>query len=129
MGLAWPSTMALVARVVESPTMATSSSAQSSTPSIAPFKPSERSCLVVSDFAPPSAPPALALPRKPAFYQTHTGESLNAPYWKNGIYDTRALGELDYILRVFVIGEEMALGRRLLALLVDLHRRLGSHAP
>ena len=85
--------------------------------------------VVAGGFAAPSARAALALPRKLAFYHTHTGESLNATYWQNGIYDTRALGELDYILRDFVNGEEMAIDRRLLDLLVDLHRRLSSHAP
>jgi uncharacterized protein YcbK (DUF882 family) len=77
----------------------------------------------------PAARAALATPRKLSFYHTHTGETLSATYWQNGIYDTRALGELNYILRDFVNGQEMSIDRRLLDLLADLHRRLGSHAP
>ena len=77
----------------------------------------------------PSARAAWAAPRKLSFHHTHTGETLGATYWQNGLYDTRALGELNYILRDFVNGEEMPIDRRLLDLLSDLHLRLGSHAP
>jgi uncharacterized protein YcbK (DUF882 family) len=80
-------------------------------------------------FVSPAARAALAAPRKLSFYHTHTGETLSATYWQNGIYDNRALGELNYILRDFVNGEEKPIDRRLLDLLADLHRRLGSHAP
>ena len=85
--------------------------------------------VVAGGFLAPSARAALAAPRKLSFYQTHTGETLSATYWQNGLYDTRALGELNYILRDFVNGEEMPIDRRLLDLLTDLHRQLGSHAP
>jgi uncharacterized protein YcbK (DUF882 family) len=85
--------------------------------------------VVAGGFMAPSARAALAAPRKLSFYHTHTGETLSATYWQNGLYDTRALGELNYILRDFVNGEELPIDRRLLDLLADLHRGLGSHAP
>jgi uncharacterized protein YcbK (DUF882 family) len=85
--------------------------------------------VVAGGFVASSARAALAAPRKLSFYHTHTGETLSATYWQNGIYDTRALGELNYILRDFVNGEEMPIDRSLLDLLSDLHRELGSHAP
>lgn len=72
---------------------------------------------------------AMAIPRKLSFLHTHTGETLTATYWQNGVYDTRALDELNYILRDFVNGEERTIDRRLLDLLADLHRKVLSHAP
>jgi uncharacterized protein YcbK (DUF882 family) len=85
--------------------------------------------VVAGGLVSPAARAALAAPRKLSFYHTHTGETLSATYWQNGMYDTRALGELDYILRDFVNGEEVSIDRRLLDLLNDLHRRLDSHGP
>jgi uncharacterized protein YcbK (DUF882 family) len=85
--------------------------------------------VVAGGLVSPSARAALAAPRKLSFYHTHTGEALSATYWQNGLYDTRALSELNYILRDFVNGEELPIDRRLLDLLCDLHRQLGSHAP
>ena len=85
--------------------------------------------VVAGGFVAPSARAAVAAPRKLSFYHTHTGETLTATYWQNGMYDTRALSELNFILRDFVNGDEMAFDKRLLDLLTDLHRQLGSHAP
>ncbi len=85
--------------------------------------------VIAGGFLSPAARAALAVPRKLSFYHTHTGETLSATYWQNGMYDTRALGELNYILRDFVNGQEVSIDRRLLDLLADLHRQLGSHAP
>ena len=85
--------------------------------------------VVAGGFISPAARAAMAMPRKLSFLHTHTGETLTATYWQNGMYDERALGELDYILRDFVNGEEVPMHRELLDLLAELHRRLGSHAP
>jgi uncharacterized protein YcbK (DUF882 family) len=85
--------------------------------------------VVAGGFISPAARAAMAMPRKLSFLHTHTGETLTATYWQNGVYDERALGELNYILRDFVNGQEMPIHRELLDLLTELHRRLGSHAP
>jgi len=85
--------------------------------------------VVAGGFVSPAARAALTTPRKLSFYHTHTGETLSTTYWQNGMYDSRALGEVNYILRDFVNGEELSIDRRLLDLLANLHRRLGSHAP
>ena len=85
--------------------------------------------VVAGGFVSTAARAALTTPRKLSFYHTHTGETLSTTYWQNGMYDNRALGEVNYILRDFVNGEELSIDRRLLDLLANLHRRLGSHAP
>jgi uncharacterized protein YcbK (DUF882 family) len=85
--------------------------------------------VVAGGFISPAARAAMAMPRKLSFLHTHTGETLTATYWQNGMYDRRALGELDYILRDFVNGQQVSIHPELLDLLTELHRRLGSHAP
>ncbi len=72
---------------------------------------------------------AAAMPRRLAFYHTHTGETLAATYWDKGRYVPGALAHIDYILRDFVNNERRLIDRRLLDLLADLHRRTGSRAP
>jgi uncharacterized protein YcbK (DUF882 family) len=69
------------------------------------------------------------MPRRLAFYHTHTGETLTATYWQNGRYMSGALSHIDYILRDFISGELRRIDRRLLDLLVELHSRVGSNAP
>ena len=76
-----------------------------------------------------SAVEAAALPRRLAFYHTHTGESLTATYWDKGRYVPGALSHIDYILRDFVNDERRIIDRKLLDLLVELHRRTRSQAP
>ena len=76
-----------------------------------------------------SAAEAVTLPRSLAFYHTHTGETLNATYWDKGRYVPGALSHIDYILRDFVNDERRIIDRKLLDLLVELHRRTGSRAP
>jgi uncharacterized protein YcbK (DUF882 family) len=85
--------------------------------------------VVAGGFISPVARAAMAMPRKLSFLHTHTGETLTTTYWQNGMYDERAIGELDYILRDFVNGEQVPIHRDLLDMLAELHRRLGSHSP
>jgi uncharacterized protein YcbK (DUF882 family) len=85
--------------------------------------------VVAGGFISPAARAAMTMPRKLSFLHTHTGETLTTTYWQNGIYDERALGELNYILRDFINGEQVPIHRELLDLLASLHQRLGSHAP
>jgi len=85
--------------------------------------------LVVAGAALTPAAFAATLPRRLAFYHTHTGETLSATYWERGRYVPGALSHIDYILRDFISGEERIIDRRLLDLLVELHRRTGSQAP
>ena len=85
--------------------------------------------LVVAGAALSPAAFAATLPRRLAFYHTHTGETLSATYWERGRYVPGALSHIDYILRDFISGEERVIDRRLLDLLAELHRRTGSQAP
>ena len=85
--------------------------------------------LVVAGAALSPLAEAAAMPRRLAFYHTHTGETLAATYWEKGRYVPGALAHIDYILRDFVNDERRMIDRRLLDLLADLHRRTGSHAP
>lgn len=67
--------------------------------------------------------------RSLSFYNTHTSEKLAATYWRNGAYDKGALKDIDFILRDFRSGDVAPIDRRLLDLLVALHRRCGSSKP
>ena len=85
--------------------------------------------LVVAGAALSPLAEAAAMPRRLAFYHTHTGETLAATYWDKGRYVPGALSHIDYILRDFVNDQRRMIDRRLLDLLADLHRRTGSRAP
>jgi uncharacterized protein YcbK (DUF882 family) len=60
---------------------------------------------------------------------THTNEKITATYWRDGVYDKGALKDINYALRDFRTGDVAPIDPRLLDLLVDLHRRAGSHKP
>ena len=64
-----------------------------------------------------------------AFYNTHTGETLKAVYWDQGMYVPQALAEINYILRDHRTGEVKEIEPALLDLLFALHQKLGSAAP
>lgn len=76
---------------------------------------------------------ALALPsqgeRRLGFYNLHTGESFEGPYWAEGTYIPDALTELRYVLRDFRTGEQHEIDRNLLDLLVALRTQLETWAP
>lgn len=59
----------------------------------------------------------------------HTGEAVNVTYWENGHYDPRALKEINFILRDHHNDEVTDIDPRLLDLLSNLHRRVGSKQP
>lgn len=61
--------------------------------------------------------------RRLAFFNTHTGESLEACYFKSGCYDPSALRGINHILRDHRSGEVSPIDERLLDLLHDLSRR------
>lgn len=67
--------------------------------------------------------------RELAFHNLHTGEDLRAAYWVDGVYDPRALAEVNYLLRDFRTGDVKAIDVGLLDLLHDLGERLGSAEP
>jgi uncharacterized protein YcbK (DUF882 family) len=60
---------------------------------------------------------------------THTNEKITATYWRDGVYDNGALKDINYALRDFRTGDVAPIDPHLLDLLVDLHRRAGSHEP
>jgi uncharacterized protein YcbK (DUF882 family) len=72
---------------------------------------------------------AVMPPRSLAFYNTHTGESLNACYWRKGGYVPGALAEIDFILRDHRTGEVIEIDRNLLDLLSSLRAGVGKSQP
>jgi len=72
-----------------------------------------------------SAPPE----RRLAFLNTHTGESLDACYFKSGCYDPSALRAINHILRDHRSGEVGPIDEQLLDLLHALSRRCEHPRP
>ena len=68
--------------------------------------------LVVAGAALSPLAEAAAMPRRLAFYHTHTGETLAATYWDKGRYVPGALAHIDYILRDFVNNERRLIDRQ-----------------
>jgi len=80
------------------------------------------------------AAPALALPRislrrNLAFYNLHTGESLNLTYWAEGQFLSDATRRIEYLLRDFRNDKVHPIDPRLLDLLTALRSRLNTSAP
>ena len=67
--------------------------------------------------------------RRLAFFNTHTGESLDACYFKTGCYDPNALRAINHILRDHRSGEVGPINERLLDLLHALSRRCEHPRP
>lgn len=67
--------------------------------------------------------------RRLAFYNTHTGESLNTVYWAAGDFVPEGLQGIDHILRDFRANEVAAMDRGLLDLLYVLQGQLGARKP
>jgi len=68
-------------------------------------------------------------PKTLAFYNTHTGESLETCYWRDGSYVPGALADIDLILRDHRSGEVKPIDRGLLDLLFDLKASVGETEP
>jgi len=83
------------------------------------------------------AAPAIAAPRigiatdrrSLSFYNLHTGESLDLVYWSNGAYEPEALNRINHVLRDFRTGDVHPIDPRLLDLLVEVDRTIGSTGP
>lgn len=61
--------------------------------------------------------PIIPAPRSLSFYNTHTKESLDVCYFKNGHYDLKALNRINFILRDHRTGDIYPIARGLLDLL------------
>lgn len=72
---------------------------------------------------------ATAPERRLSFFNTHTGESLEACYFKSGCYDPSARKAINHILRDHRSGEVGPIDERLLDLLHDLSRRCEHPRP
>jgi uncharacterized protein YcbK (DUF882 family) len=64
-----------------------------------------------------------------SFDNLHTGEKLNIDYWVEGRYDPAALTQINHLLRDYRNGEVHTIDPKLLDLLTQLHRAMGSNAP
>lgn len=70
-----------------------------------------------------------SLDRTLAFINLHTNEKLVSCYCKNGIYNTNALAEINYILRDHRSKEVYEIDTKLLDLLHTLHSQTNSASP
>jgi len=77
----------------------------------------------------PGALATVAAERTVALHNLHTGESLEATYWADGAYSTRALGEINHLLRDHRTGEVHAIDTALLEQLYAIQRKLGVERP
>ncbi len=68
-------------------------------------------------------------PRRLAFRNTHTGETVDVVYWADGRYQPEALREIDRVLRDHRTNQVKVMDRRVLDLLFDLRTRLDTDAP
>jgi uncharacterized protein YcbK (DUF882 family) len=64
-----------------------------------------------------------------SFYNTHTGEQLNACYFSQGAYNKESLSKIDFILRDHRSGEVKPIDAQLLDLLFALKSRIRSGKP
>ena len=71
--------------------------------------------------------PATPVPRSLSFYNTHTQESLEVCYFKNGKYDLKALDQINYILRDHRTGGICPIEKALLNFLATVTAYTGSH--
>jgi len=69
------------------------------------------------------------LEKELSFYNTHTGESTTAVYWRQGAYLPHAMVDINYILRDFRTGEVKEIDPDLLNLLFALRHKLESTGP
>lgn len=64
-----------------------------------------------------------------SFYNTHTGEKLNAVYWSQGQYVAESLADINRILRDHRTNETTAIDQRLLDILNTLQNQLNNARP
>jgi uncharacterized protein YcbK (DUF882 family) len=76
-----------------------------------------------------AAAPATPAERRLGFYNLHTGESFEGPYWAEGAYVPEQLAAIRKVLRDFRTGQEHDIDPRLLDLLVTLRGRLETGQP
>jgi uncharacterized protein YcbK (DUF882 family) len=74
-------------------------------------------------------PIATAPERALAFYNTHTGERLQATYWEQGQYISGALSQIDHLLRDHLANETRAIEAKLLDLLFAIRSQMQSREP
>ena len=67
--------------------------------------------------------------RKLAFFNTHTGESLEAVYWANGKYLSSAITKIDHILRDYRTNEIKPIDIKLLDLLSAVAMKFAIQQP
>lgn len=64
--------------------------------------------------------------RRLSFYHTHTAESLEVTYFKDGAYVTSALDDLNHFLRDFRTGEAVDMDPAVFDILHEIQRKSGS---
>ena len=74
-------------------------------------------------------PNVLSAEKELSFYNTHTGESMKAVYWRQGVYLPQAVGDMNHIMRDYRTGEVKEIDPDLFDLLFALREKLGSTGP
>lgn len=76
-----------------------------------------------------AAPNVLSAEKELSFYNTHTEESLEAVYWRQGAYLPQAVVDINHIMRDYRTGEVKEIDPDLLDLLFALRKELQSTRP
>lgn len=81
--------------------------------------------LTVTALALPTMSWATSRTHSLSFYHTHTGERLNIEYGRQGLYDQKALEQINYFLRDFRTGEVRPIDPKLLDILSSVREKFG----
>jgi uncharacterized protein YcbK (DUF882 family) len=64
--------------------------------------------------------------RSLSFFHTHTGESATITFRRDGVYDERALAQLNWLLRDWRVGEAAKMDPQIFDILWEIYRSVGS---
>jgi uncharacterized protein YcbK (DUF882 family) len=64
--------------------------------------------------------------RSLSFFHTHTGESATITFSRDGVYDERALAQLNWLLRDWRVGEAAKMDPQIFDILWEIYRSVGS---
>jgi len=76
-----------------------------------------------------AVPNVFSAEKELSFYNTHTGESMKAVYWRQGVYLPQAVVDMNHIMRDYRTGEVKEIDPGLFDFLFALREKLGSTGP
>ncbi|MCK5622326.1 MAG: DUF882 domain-containing protein, partial [Alphaproteobacteria bacterium] len=91
-------------------------------------------CLGLAGLASFAANPALAAlegvrERKLSLHNLHTGETIRTTFWADGVFQTDALRDIDFVLRDFRTGDVTEIDPQLLVLMHRITQAAGEDKP